>query len=224
MIDVKNTGRIILILLILTFSVMIMTACSKDSNNGTDAASDNKTETTQTVTDAETEEAENSFAGKLAGKLAGLPDELVCFIISMVPIIELRGGLIIAAIKGIPLFRAIGVCIAGNIIPVPFILLLITPIFTWLKKTKLFKPIVEKLETKSMGKSDKIKKYEFVGLMLFVGIPLPGTGAWTGSLIASLLNIKFKKAFPAVILGLFMATAIMCLISYGIPWVIANVF
>ena len=222
MISVKKTGKVLVILLILTFSVMIMTACSK-SNNETSTAASN-TETTNTMTDTEVEEAENSFAGKLAGKLAGLPDELVCFIISMVPIIELRGGLIIAAIKGIPLFRAIGVCIAGNIIPVPFILLLITPIFTWLKKTKLFKPMVEKLETKSMGKSDKIKKYEFVGLMLFVGIPLPGTGAWTGSLIASLLNIKFKKAFPAVILGLFMATAIMCLISYGIPWIIANVF
>ena len=221
MISVKKTGKVLVILLILTFSVMIMTACSK-SNNETNTA--DNTETTQTVTDAEVEEAENSFAGKLAGKLAGLPDELVCFIISMVPIIELRGGLIIAAIKGIPLFRAIGVCIAGNIIPVPFILLLITPIFTWLKKTKLFKPMVEKLETKSMGKSDKIKKYEFVGLMLFVGIPLPGTGAWTGSLIASLLNIKFKKAFPAVVLGLFMATTIMCIISYGIPWIIANVF
>ena len=221
MISVKKTGKVLVILLILTLSVMIMTACSK-SNNETNTA--DNTETTQTVTDAEVEEAENSFAGKLAGKLAGLPDELVCFIISMVPIIELRGGLIIAAIKGIPLFRAIGVCIAGNIIPVPFILLLITPIFTWLKKTKLFKPMVEKLETKSMGKSDKIKKYEFVGLMLFVGIPLPGTGAWTGSLIASLLNIKFKKAFPAVVLGLFMATAIMCIISYGIPWIIANVF
>ena len=222
MISVKKTGKILVILLILTFSVMIMTACSK-SNNETSTAASN-TETTNTMTDTEVEEAENSFAGKLAGKLAGLPDELVCFIISMVPIIELRGGLIIAAIKGIPLFRAIGVCIAGNIIPVPFILLLITPIFTWLKKTKLFKPMVEKLETKSMGKSDKIKKYEFVGLMLFVGIPLPGTGAWTGSLIASLLNIKFKKAFPAVVLGLFMATAIMCIISYGIPWIIANVF
>ena len=222
MISVKKTGKVLVILLILTLSVMIMTACSKNNNETSTAASN--TETTNTMTDTEVEEAENSFAGKLAGKLAGLPDELVCFIISMVPIIELRGGLIIAAIKGIPLFRAIGVCIAGNIIPVPFILLLITPIFTWLKKTKLFKPMVEKLETKSMGKSDKIKKYEFVGLMLFVGIPLPGTGAWTGSLIASLLNIKFKKAFPAVILGLFMATAIMCLISYGIPWLIANVF
>ena len=106
------------------------------------------------------------------------------------------------------------VCIIGNIIPVPFILLLITPIFKWMKGTKLFKPMVNKLESKAMSKSDKIEKYEFWGLVLFVGIPLPGTGAWTGSLIAALLGVKFKKAFPAVILGIFMATVIMWFISY----------
>ena len=222
MITIKRTGRVMVLLLVMIFSVMIMTACSSKKEDNTES-NISGTENAG-ITDESEEEVNDSFAGKLAGKLSGLPDELVCFIISMVPVIELRGGLIIAAIKGIPLFKAIGICIAGNIIPVPFILLLITPIFTWLKKTKLFKPIVEKLENKSMGKSEKIKKYEFIGLVLFVGIPLPGTGAWTGSLIASLLNIKFKKAFPAVILGLLMATVIMCLISYGIPWIIANVF
>lgn len=227
MLTIKRTGRIMVLLLIMIFSVMIMTACGSkaDEKAGNTAVSEGSAGTENTaVSEQSEEEVNDSFAGKLAGKLSGLPDELVCFIISMVPVIELRGGLIIAAIKGIPLFKAIGICIAGNIIPVPFILLLITPIFTWLKKTKFFKPIVEKLENKSMGKSEKIKKYEFIGLVLFVGIPLPGTGAWTGSLIASLLNIKFKKAFPAVILGLIMATVIMCLLSYGIPWIIANVF
>lgn len=156
--------------------------------------------------------------------LSGLPNELIAFVISMVPIVELRGGLIYAALRGIPLFKAILICIAGNLLPVPFILWLITPIFNWLKKTKLFKGLVEKLENKSMGKSEKIKKYEFWGLVIFVGIPLPGTGAWTGSLIASLLNIKVKKAFPAICVGLVMATVIMCLITYGIPWLVANVF
>lgn len=227
MLTIKRTGRIMVLLLIMTFSVMIMTACGSkaDEKAGNTAVSEGSAGTENTaVSEQSEEEVNDSFAGKLAGKLSGLPDELVCFIISMVPVIELRGGLIIAAIKGIPLFKAIGICIAGNIVPVPFILLLITPIFTWLKKTKFFKPIVEKLENKSMGKSEKIKKYEFIGLVLFVGIPLPGTGAWTGSLIASLLNIKFKKAFPAVILGLIMATVIMCLLSYGIPWIITNVF
>ena len=104
----------------------------------------------------------------------------------------------------------------------PFILLFITPIFAALKRTKLFRPLVEKLEAKSMGKSEKIRKAQFWGLVLFVGIPLPGTGAWTGSLIACLLEIDKKKAFCAVMLGLLLATAIMCVFTYGIPAIIAS--
>ena len=117
-------------------------------------------------------------------------------------------------ILGVPVAKAIPLCVVGNIIPVPFILMLITPIFNWLKKTKTFQPMVTKLENKAMSKSDQIEKYEFWGLVLFVGIPLPGTGAWTGSLIAALHGIKFKKAFPAVVIGICMATVIMWFISY----------
>lgn len=142
--------------------------------------------------------------------------EVIVFIISMVPILELRGGLIAAKLLGIELLPATGVCIIGNIIPVPFILLFITPIFNWLKGTSLFKPMVEKLENKAMGKKDQIEKYQFWGLLLFVGIPLPGTGAWTGSLIASLLNIPFKKAFPATLLGILLAAVIVDIFSYGL--------
>lgn len=142
--------------------------------------------------------------------------EIIVFLISMVPILELRGGLVAASLLQIPIVQAIWYCVIGNIIPVPFILLLITPIFNWLKKTKLFRPLVEKLESKAMGKSEQIEKYQFWGLVLFVGIPLPGTGAWTGSLIASLLGVKFKKAFPAVLLGIVMATVIMSIVSYGL--------
>ncbi len=141
--------------------------------------------------------------------------EAIVFIISMIPILELRGALLVAGpILGVPVAKAIPLCVIGNIIPVPFILLLITPIFKWLKGTKTFKPMVTKLENKAMSKSDQIEKYEFWGLVLFVGIPLPGTGAWTGSLIAALLGIKFKKAFPAVVIGICMATIIMWFISY----------
>ena len=117
-------------------------------------------------------------------------------------------------VLGVPVAKAIPLCVLGNIIPVPFILLLITPIFTWLKGTKTFKPMVHRLEARAMSKSDQIEKYEFWGLVLFVGIPLPGTGAWTGSLIAALLGVKFRKAFPAVVLGICMATVIMWFISY----------
>ncbi len=141
--------------------------------------------------------------------------EAIVFIISMIPILELRGALLVAGpILGVPVAKAIPLCVIGNIIPVPFILLLITPVFNWLKGTKTFKPMVTKLENKAMSKSDQIEKYEFWGLVLFVGIPLPGTGAWTGSLIAALLGIKFKKAFPAVVIGICMATIIMWFISY----------
>lgn len=146
-----------------------------------------------------------------------LSKEALVFLISMIPILELRGGLIVASIFQIEMWKAIAICVIGNIIPVPFILLLITPIFSWFKKTKILRPMVEKLENKAMGKKDQVEKYQFWGLVLFVGIPLPGTGAWTGSLIAALLDMKFRKAFPAVIIGICMATVIMTTLSYLIP-------
>ena len=142
----------------------------------------------------------NWFMVTLGGKVG---KEFILFLISMVPILELRGGLLAAG----PAFLNV---------PIPFILLLITKIFDWMKGTKRLKPMVEKLEKKAMSKSDKIEKYEFWGLVLFVGIPLPGTGAWTGSLIAALLGIRFRKAFPAVVVGVCLAAFIMSVISYGI--------
>lgn len=153
------------------------------------------------------------FMETLGGRIS---KEMIVFIVSMVPILELRGGPVVASLLDIDIVRAIWFCVIGNIIPVPFILLLITPIFNWLKQTRLFRPLVEKLEKSAMGKSGQIEKYEFWGLVLFVGIPLPGTGAWTGSLIASLLGVKFKKAFPAVLLGIVIATVIMSIVSYGL--------
>lgn len=143
--------------------------------------------------------------------------EAVIFIISMIPILELRGGLIAAALLKVEAIRAIPICIVGNIIPIPFILLFIRQIFKCLKKTRLFRPLVEKLETRAMGKSDQIQRYEFLGLLLFVGIPLPGTGAWTGSLIASLLEIDIKKSSLAIFCGIILASAIMYTVSYVIP-------
>lgn len=136
--------------------------------------------------------------------------------ISMVPILELRGGLLAASLLKVSIYRAIPICIIGNIIPIPFILLFIKKIFEWLKRTKIFYRIIDKIEKRAMEKSDKITKYEFWGLALFVGIPLPGTGAWTGSLIASLLELDIKKAVIAELVGLIIATIIMSIISYGV--------
>ncbi len=151
----------------------------------------------------------------------GLSPEGVVFFISMLPLLELRGGILAASFLQIEYIRGALICLLGNIIPIPFILLFITPIFEWLKRTKIFRPMVERLENKAMGKSDTIQKYEFLGLMLFVGIPLPGTGAWTGALIAALMGIKLKKAVPAVFLGILMALCIMSFIGYGIPYIIS---
>lgn len=162
----------------------------------------------------------DSLINWFTNTLSFMPKELIAFIISMMPILELRGGLVAASLLGIGVFEAIIICVIGNIIPIPFILFFITPIFNWMKKTKLFRPMVEKLEAKSMAKSDKIQKYEFWGLALFVGIPLPGTGAWTGALIAALLGVKTKKASLAILTGIIIATIIMTIISYGIPWAI----
>lgn len=142
--------------------------------------------------------------------------EGVIFIISMIPILELRGGLLAAALLKVPELTAIPICIIGNIIPIPFILLFIRQIFKWMKNFKVFRGLVEKMENRAMGKSDKIRRYEFWGLLLFVGIPLPGTGAWTGALIASLLNVDIKKSSLAILGGIIMATVIMYIVSYGI--------
>ena len=141
--------------------------------------------------------------------------EMVIFIISMIPILELRGGLLAASLLKVSAAKAIPICIIGNIIPIPFILLFIRQIFKLMKKTKIFHGLIERLE-RAMGKSDQIKRYEFLGLLLFVGVPLPGTGAWTGSLIASLLEVDIKKSSVAIFCGLIMATVIMYVVSYGI--------
>ena len=154
-----------------------------------------------------------AFANSLGKYVA---KEVVVFIISMIPILELRGGLIVASLLQVPITTAIPLCILGNIIPIPFILLFIKQVFKWLKKVKVFRGLIEKIENRAMNKSDSIKQYEFWGLVLFVGIPLPGTGAWTGSLIASLLEIDMKKAILAELLGIIIATVIMALFSYGL--------
>ena len=159
------------------------------------------------------EAIQQSIITWLTGVFGENARELVALFVSMIPILELRAGLPLAVGLGLKLWVALPICIIGNLIPVPFILWLITPIFNALKRTKLFRPMVEKLEKRAMSKSDKIEKGYFWGLVLFVGIPLPGTGAWTGSLIAALLGIPPKKALPAVALGVLLAAAIMTVLS-----------
>ena len=164
--------------------------------------------------------AEN-LAKSLVGDFGGLTalkygKELIVFIISMLPILELRGGLIAASLLNLNIVSSFIICFIGNILPVPFILWFITPIFDKLKKTKKLSKFVNKLENKAMSKKDQIEKYQYWGLMLFVGIPLPGTGAWTGCLIAALLGMDKKKSFLFTTLGVLMAGIIMLILSFGV--------
>ncbi len=141
---------------------------------------------------------------------------LIIFLISLMPILELRGGLLAASILGLEPIPAYIICIIGNLIPIPLILWFLDSVFGFMKKHHILTKFVDFCERKGNEKKGEVEKYGFWGLVLFVGIPLPGTGAWTGCLIATLLRMDKKKAFLAAILGVLMASIIMMIISYGI--------
>ena len=165
----------------------------------------------------------NAMIGAFGGLTAiAYGREILVFIIPLMPILELRGGLLAAALLGLDPLPSYIISIIGNVLPVPFILLLITKILAWMRnsKVKLFNKIANWLDEKVEKHKGQIEKYGYWGVVLFVGIPLPGTGAWTGSLIASVLNMDKKKTFGAVMLGLIMASIIMMILSFGI---VANV-
>ena len=151
----------------------------------------------------------------LGGKVSG---EIIIFIISMIPILELRGGLLAAspALLNVPILRAIPICIAGNLLPIPFILLLIEKVLDLMEQIPFLDRIALWVREKADKHKGQVETYGSWGLVLFVGIPLPGTGAWTGSLVASLLHMKLRKSFPAILLGIVLATIIMSLLSYGL--------
>jgi len=157
-----------------------------------------------------------NFATWFATHLSFLPPQVAVLLVSMVPLVELRGGIPLARLLELPLSEALIFSGIGNVIPIPFILLFIRKIFDWMRPTKMFGGIVKKLEARAMNKSDRIQKAEFWGLMFFVGIPLPGTGGWTGALIAALLKIDIKKASLAILCGIALAATIMSLIAYGV--------
>ncbi len=152
---------------------------------------------------------ENSLGG-------WMPREVFIFLVSMVPLVELRGGLVIAKLLDVGLLPANLICIIGNIVPIPFILLFIRRIFEFMKKHNILKKLVLKLEERAAKKSKGAERGEFIFLLTFVGIPIPGTGAWTGSLIASLFKYDIKKASLAIFLGIIMAAIIMDILSYGL--------
>ena len=152
--------------------------------------------------------------GGIGGALIG--KYITIFIISLMPILELRGGLIAAKLLGLPPVQSFIICFIGNILPIPIILWLIEPIFNFLRRWKWFDKFITWCEKKAHSKKDQIENLKYLGLFLFVGIPLPGTGAWTGCLIASLIGMDKKKSMLAAILGVVLAGIIMLIFSYGV--------
>ena len=142
--------------------------------------------------------------------------ELVVFIISLIPTIELRGGIIAGYLLGIPWLRNLVVAVIANVLPVPFILFFVKKVLAFMRKHNILVKFVDWIEKRGQAKSGEVTKYEVFGLMLFVAIPLPGTGAWTGSLVAALLEMDVKKAMISVFGGVLIAGFIMTMLSYGL--------
>lgn len=141
--------------------------------------------------------------------------EIITFAISMVPVIELRGAIPYGASMELPFYMSFLLSVLGNMLPVPFLVLFVRKIFNWLKTMKVFKKVVDKMEARVLGKRDVLTKYERFGLAIFVAIPLPGTGAWTGAMLAGLLGMRLKDSLPAIFIGVIIAALIVTAVSYG---------
>ena len=151
------------------------------------------------------------FWGTTAGSI------LMTLLISMVPVLELRAAIPAGVIAGLDIPVVVAVAIIGNLIPIPFIIVFIRKIFKWMQtKSEKLAALVKRLEDKADRKKDTVLKYEFWGLMFFVAIPLPGTGAWTGALIAAMLDMQLKRAFPAIAAGVVIAAVIVTVATYGV--------
>ena len=150
--------------------------------------------------------------------VSDFPPELAVVLLSLIPVAELRLAIPLAILSyGIHPVEAFFFACIGNLIPVPFIILFIRKIFDWMKKFKIFHKLVTKLEERGKSKQETVKKYKFWGLFIFVAIPLPGTGAWTGALIAALMNMRLKDALPSIALGVVTAGVVVTTLSILVP-------
>lgn len=151
----------------------------------------------------------------LTGTMAG--EFVWTMLVSMIPVVELRGGIPFGVAAGLPVWAAFLAAMIGNLIPVPFIIVYIRRIFQWMRRRlPRLDGLVDRLERKAHLKGKRVTKYKYLGLALFVAIPLPGTGAWTGSLAAAFLDMPLRKALPSVILGVLAAGLVISIVSYGI--------
>ncbi len=143
----------------------------------------------------------------------------LCFtmLVSMIPVVELRGGIPFGVARGLPVWAAYLAAVVGNMLPVPFIVIYIQRIFLWMRrKLPRLNHLVDRLERKAHLKGQKVSRFKYLGLMIFVAIPLPGTGAWTGALAAAFLNMPLRRAIPSIFAGVVIAGAAISILTYGV--------
>jgi len=145
-----------------------------------------------------------------------MKDILLTFLVAMVPVVELRGAIPFGVVRGLNLWTAIIASVLGNLVPVPFIILFIRKIFAWMRAhMPKLDGLVTRLEKKAEKNRAAVEKYAFWGLAILVAIPLPGTGAWTGALVAAMMEMRLKRAFPAIVIGVVIAGVIVSIVTYG---------
>lgn len=138
-------------------------------------------------------------------------------LVSMVPVIELRGGIPFGVAAGLPVWAAYLAAVIGNLIPVPFIIIYIRRIFQWMRRhMPRLNRLVDKLERKAHLKGQTVTKYKYLGLTILVAIPLPGTGAWTGALVAALLDMRLKNAIGPIVTGVLIAGIVVSILTFGV--------
>lgn len=145
-----------------------------------------------------------------------MKDILLTFLVAMVPVVELRGAIPFGVVRGLNLWTAIIASVLGNLVPVPFIILFIRRIFAWMRAhMPKLDGLVTRMEKKAEKNRAAVEKYAFWGLAILVAIPLPGTGAWTGALVAAMMEMRLKRAFPAIVIGVVIAGVIVSVVTYG---------
>ena len=145
-----------------------------------------------------------------------MKDILLTFLVAMVPVVELRGAIPFGVVRGLNLWTAIIASVLGNLVPVPFIILFIRRLFAWMRAhMPKLDGLVTRMEKKAEKNRAAVEKYAFWGLAILVAIPLPGTGAWTGALVAAMMEMRLKRAFPAIVIGVVIAGVIVSVVTYG---------
>ena len=141
---------------------------------------------------------------------------LFTFLMAMLPVVELRGAIPYGVLAGLSVPAAFALSLIGNLAPIPFVIIFIRRIFEWLRSVNdFFDRVVKWFEAKADRNKDMVLRYEFWGLVILVAIPLPGTGAWTGALVAAMMDMRLKRAMPAITLGVFIAGFIVTILTYG---------